>query len=265
MDRYIKLWDGIASEWRYAKEPKHFRIYVQCLLEAWHADAKEYKRGTFRTSKRILADKTGYSIKTIERVLSDLSSGEEPEITIKTNKGYSVGYTEITILNYDKYQGNTSHSPSNTSHSLSNTSVVPSNTSVVPSNASQGRTKEESIISKHNVYTPCVVEELFIDDLSRYPKPLNDFDIKIFNALGLDDKKLIANFASSMGKLWETHNGQKDVSKVTKLETVIKYHLQNPRYITSSDVTEKVLKIKYEKKFRTPTYQEMVASGKIKV
>ena len=184
MDRYIKLWDGITSDWRYSKSPKHGWVFINCLIEAWHADAKEYKRGTFRTSKRILADKTGYSIKTIERVLSDLSSGEEPEITIKTNKGYSVGYTEITILNYDKYQGNTSHSPSNTS-------VVPSNTSVVPSNASQVRTKEDSIISKHNVYTPCVVEELFIDDLSRYPKPLNDFDIKIFNALGLDDKKLI--------------------------------------------------------------------------
>jgi hypothetical protein len=252
--RFIKLWDGIASEWRYSNSPTHGWLFIHCLLEAWHADAKEFKRGTFRTSYPKLSKKTGIGRTKLIRLLKDLSSGDNPELIIKTGT-----YTQITILNYDKYQSQVVHDTNPTS---SPDEPYQSATRTVP--VRHANTKEEYRDKKH-VYAPRQVEELFVEELNMYPKPLNDFDIKRFNELGLDDKKIIANFASSMGKIWKTHNGEKNVGVTMKLETVINNYFNDPTYITSTDVVKKVLKIDYKKQNKMPTFKEMVASGKIKI
>ena len=251
--RFIKLWEGI-TDWRYAKSPYHTHLLMYCLLEAWYADAKEFKRGTFRTSIRKFSIKTGISSGKLVGLLKDLSSGDNPELLIT-----AIGYTEITILNYDKYQNTGVHKVVQ--------SVSPEDTECITTDNKVYHhvvTKEEYRDKKH-VYAPRQVEELFVEELKMYPKALNDFDIKTFNDLNLEDKKIIAKFASSMGKIWGEHRGEKDISKVTKLENVIKTYLSNEKFITSTDVVKQVLKIDYKKENRMPTYQEMVAAGKIKI
>jgi CTP-dependent riboflavin kinase len=58
------------------------------------------KRGSFRISLKHFAEKIGISYATMRRVIKDLVSTNEIEVTI-TNRD-----TIITVLNYEKYQGN---------------------------------------------------------------------------------------------------------------------------------------------------------------
>ena len=222
-------------------------------MDAWHADSKEFKRGTFRTSQDILAKQCGMSVRKLKSVLDDLSYGENPEISYKTKKGYVSGYTEITILNYNKYQSNTNVTESNTNVVQSNTTFVQSNTNVV-------RTKEEER-RIDNKREHVVTNSLFLERLNKYPKPLNDFDLKSFNNLNDLDKEKIANFASSMGKIWNEYKGEKpQVAMIKKIETVITYYLSNNNYIDGDNAIKNILNIRdYVKPKPSLTYEQELA------
>jgi hypothetical protein len=231
--RYIKLWDGIASDWRYSKSPYHMHLFIHCLLEAWHADAKEFKRGTFRSSYRKLEDQTGISRKKIIELLKDLSIGDNPEIIVETKKGYTVGYTEITVLNYDKYQSNVSDSTSKVYHSTSNvsnsTSKVSESTSKVShsaSNVSLGHPKEEEEKKEEEkqekqegvlISSPTDVGSSFEDLIQVYPgKITNGAEAKaIFNNLSSTDKQKCVTFANQLKNIWDK-NGNEEKRKYIK-------------------------------------------------
>jgi len=98
---WIKLhrsfWD-----WEWADDPKMVSLFLYCLLKTNHKD-KRYrgtvvKRGTFLTSRELLAQETGLSVRQIRTSLSKLKSTNE--LTIKSSRQGSV----VEVVNYDKYQ-----------------------------------------------------------------------------------------------------------------------------------------------------------------
>lgn len=98
---YIKL-DRAIENWRYKTKPNYVALWVELLLRANHS-AKKWndiviERGQFVTSYESLQKGTGLSLQQIRTIFNKL---KEEEITIKTTNKYSL----ITIVNYDKYQG----------------------------------------------------------------------------------------------------------------------------------------------------------------
>ena len=255
--RYIKLWDGIASEWRYSKSPLHLSLFVHCLLEAWHADAKEFKRGTFRTSYQELSDKTGISLSSIKRKLKDLASGDNPEIKLNTKKGYTTGYTEIIILNYDKYQSNSSEITSNSSQESSNRSQKPSNRSQESSNRSHVPTKEEEEKKEEKekkeervlISSSTDVGSSFEDLIQLYPKKYTHKSetIHLFNSLDLDEKKKCVSFAKDLQQIWEQNGDKEKYTFMKSCHTFVEQKLFNgkPSEVLPGGISTEIKELKY--------------------
>jgi hypothetical protein len=233
-------------DWEWYSDINTRLVFIHLLLEANWEDSSyrgdDIPMGYLVTGRDILAVKVGLSVQKIRTALNNLESTND--ITIKTSRKGTV----IQIVNYQKYQNLTNKQPE------TNQITSPEITTL-----KKLRNKET------HLYAPREVEELFLEELKMYPKALNDFDIKTFNNLNLDDKKIIAKFASSMGKIWNDHRGEKNINLVTKFENLIKMYLSNEKFITSTDAVKQVLKIEYKKENKMPTYQDMVAAGKIKI
>lgn len=103
MDGFIKIYRKI-KDWQHFQEPSVLLVWIDLLVSA------NFKRGYFQgisvpkgsliTSYRKLSEETGLSVNTIKVCISKLvCSGE---IAVKSAKGQ---FTQITINQYDKYQG----------------------------------------------------------------------------------------------------------------------------------------------------------------
>ena len=101
MDGWIKIHRQLL-EWEWYDDMKVFRLFIHCLLKANHADKKYkgqlVKRGTFLTSRDLLSNETGLTVKEVRTALGKLISTNELA-NAATRKG-----SVITVINYDKYQ-----------------------------------------------------------------------------------------------------------------------------------------------------------------
>ena len=96
------------KDWRWYKDRNVKDLFIHLLFEAnWKDDNFQdivIKRGSLTTGRKKLATDTGLSQQEIRTAITKLKSTNE--ITTKaTNK-----YTVITVVNYDKYQGNNNDS-----------------------------------------------------------------------------------------------------------------------------------------------------------
>ena len=105
MDGWIKIHRQLL-EWEWYDDMKVFRLFIHCLLKANHADKKYkgqlVKRGTFLTSRDLLSNETGLTVREVRTALGKLISTNELT-NVSTSKG-----SVITVINYDKYQNTTS-------------------------------------------------------------------------------------------------------------------------------------------------------------
>lgn len=98
---YISLFRSML-EWEWFKDSSTLHIFVYCLLKANHKD-KRYKgdvvkRGSFLTSRKLIAEETGLTERKVRTALEHLKVTNE--LTISTSpKG-----TVVSINNYDSYQ-----------------------------------------------------------------------------------------------------------------------------------------------------------------
>lgn len=102
---WIKLHRQILN-WEWYSDTNTFRLFLHLILTANYKDQKHQgkliKKGTLITGRDKLSIETGLSVREVRTCLERLKSTNE--IAIKT---YSKG-TEIQIVNYDKYQIETS-------------------------------------------------------------------------------------------------------------------------------------------------------------
>ena len=102
---WIKLHRQILN-WEWYSDTNTFRLFLHLILTANYKDQKHQgkliKKGTLITGRDKLSIETGLSVREVRTCLERLKSTNE--IAIKSNsKG-----TEIQVVNYDKYQIETS-------------------------------------------------------------------------------------------------------------------------------------------------------------
>lgn len=98
---YVSLFRSML-EWEWFKDSSTLHIFIYCLLKANHKDKKYkgdvVKRGSFLTSRKLIAEETGLTEQKVRTALNHLKSTNE--LTISTSsKG-----TIVSINNYDKFQ-----------------------------------------------------------------------------------------------------------------------------------------------------------------
>jgi hypothetical protein len=213
-------------------------LFIHCLLEAWHADAREFKRGTFRTSQNKLSEQTGIGRTKLTQLLKDLSTGDNPEIVIGTNKGYLVGYSEITILNYDKYQSNVRETTSNVRNTTSNVRHTASNVHDTASNVRHTDTKEEEEKNREKeekkeervlISSSTDVGSSFEELIEVYPKVSSHKveTLALFNNLDLDEKKKCVTFAKQLQRIWKQNAVQDKYAYMKSCHTFVENKLFN--------------------------------------
>src|SRR5262249_3070576 len=116
MSGWIKLHRQIQGSRIYPSKRRYtqFEAWIDLLLSANWEDSQirrgyqriDVKRGQVFTSRVALAQKWAWDRKSVLRFL--LSLHRDNMVDIKTSKGRDTGYTLLTILNYEKYQGDES-------------------------------------------------------------------------------------------------------------------------------------------------------------
>ena len=105
MEGFIFLHRKIFN-WEWYDDANTFRLFIHCLLRANHKEGKWrgilIKRGSFITSRSILAKELKIGVQSVRTSLNNLKSTHE--LTIETSSEYSI----ITIQNYNDYQKLTS-------------------------------------------------------------------------------------------------------------------------------------------------------------
>ena len=100
---YIYLWRAL-TEWEWYTDINVKVLFIHLLLKVNHKDKTwrgiEIKRGSFLTSREVLAFETGLSEMQVRTALKKLKNTNE--IEIKTTSQYSI----ITVNNYKLYQNN---------------------------------------------------------------------------------------------------------------------------------------------------------------
>ena len=95
--------------WEWFKDSSTLHVFIYCLLKANHKDQRYkgdvVKRGSFFTSRKIIAEETGLTEQSVRTALKHLKLTNE--LTISTSpKG-----TVISVNNYDEYQTATNPLP----------------------------------------------------------------------------------------------------------------------------------------------------------
>lgn len=98
---FFKLYRSMIN-WEWFKDSSTLHVFIYCLLKANHKDQRYkgdvVKRGSFFTSRKIIAEETGLTEQSVRTALKHLKSTNE--LTISTSpKG-----TVISVNNYDEYQ-----------------------------------------------------------------------------------------------------------------------------------------------------------------
>lgn len=98
---FFKLYRSMIN-WEWFKDSSTLHVFIYCLLKANHKDQRYkgdvVKRGSFFTSRKIIAEETGLTEQSVRTALKHLKLTNE--LTISTSpKG-----TVISVNNYDEYQ-----------------------------------------------------------------------------------------------------------------------------------------------------------------
>jgi hypothetical protein len=98
---YIQLFRSM-KQWGWYKEPLTCHLFIHCLLSANHKDNMYkgvlVKKGSFLTSRKLLAEETGLSERNVRTALTRLKSTNE--LTIEKNQKGTI----ITVNNFAMYQ-----------------------------------------------------------------------------------------------------------------------------------------------------------------
>jgi hypothetical protein len=101
-EEYLKIFRKMVF-WEWYTDVNTTKLFLHCLLMAnWRPGrwrGISYKRGQFFTSIGNLAKETGLSVREVRTALEHLESTNE--VTSKTTNRYTL----ITVLSFDKYQG----------------------------------------------------------------------------------------------------------------------------------------------------------------
>jgi len=111
-DGWIKLHRKICSHWLWREQRKFSRAeaWLDLLMQATHTERKQLRgarliilrRGEVLTTQKALAHVWNWHRETVGEFLKLLKRDEM--IDFKTSKGSDIGYTLITICNYERYQ-----------------------------------------------------------------------------------------------------------------------------------------------------------------
>jgi len=101
MSGWIKIHRQIL-DWEWYSDNNSFRVFMHLILTANHKEKRykgiELKAGSVITSRDILANQTGLTVRQVRTALNKLKMTNE--LTIKTNSQGTV----IEVVNYEKYQ-----------------------------------------------------------------------------------------------------------------------------------------------------------------
>ena len=177
---YIKLYRSIQGNFLWDKKPfDKPRAFIDLLLLANHTDntivingkTTVIKRGQYHTSRKKLADRWGWDVKTVDRFLGILKNAE-----MVTYTGDPFGIT-LTIENYSLYQGDgdsqkDSYRPTQRDNSRHTNNKVknennPLDTSLKVSNGSKKKETEPSKYVLRN--------DLWDDDPPKPQKPKSQY------------------------------------------------------------------------------------------
>ena len=93
-------------KWKWYKDPFVKAVFYHCILLANHEDGvwrkQEVKRGQLITSRETIAEDNGMSVQQVRTCLNKLASTND--LIVETTNHY----TKITVVNYEKYQANSS-------------------------------------------------------------------------------------------------------------------------------------------------------------
>lgn len=108
---YVKLWRMVMDDPMWTAEPfSRGQAWVDLIMMAYHSDGiarvrgvrVEVKRGQVAMSEQAMSTRWKWSRNKVRRFLSEISSKTEQKIEQQKNNVTTL----ITILNYEKYQGN---------------------------------------------------------------------------------------------------------------------------------------------------------------
>lgn len=101
MEGYIKLHRSLLK-WEWFSDDNVFRVFMYCLLNATYQDikfrGKKIKRGSFVTTVKNICLNTNLSTQNVRTALIKL------EITGEIKRKVTNKNTQITVVNWDKYQ-----------------------------------------------------------------------------------------------------------------------------------------------------------------
>lgn len=177
---WIKLHRKVLDCWIWQVKPyDKARAWVDLLLLTMHRDKKMVidnkpviiKRGSYFTSRGILADRWGWSIKKIDLYLKTLEEAEMVTTT-RTRQG-----TMITIVNYEQYQieGTTKDTTEDTTKSTTEME----NTQNKNTKNDKDRNKSSKNVSQKKVFYPNdeKLNQAFLDFMDmrkKIKKPMTD-------------------------------------------------------------------------------------------
>ncbi len=120
---WIKLHRKVVHSpmWR---NPNLWRLFEWCLLEAAHKPVTVYvgyievdlQPGQLLFGRRMAHRETGLTEQTVRTCMHVLTSGENPPLTMKSTKAYSI----VTIVNWDIYQNDNAASNPQVTHRPTN-------------------------------------------------------------------------------------------------------------------------------------------------
>lgn len=108
---YVKLWRGLMDDPMWLAEPfSRGQAWVDLITMAYHSDGiarvrgvrVDVKRGQVAMSEQAMSTRWKWSRNKVRRFLAEISSKTEQKIEQQKNNVTTL----ITILNYEKYQGN---------------------------------------------------------------------------------------------------------------------------------------------------------------
>lgn len=159
---WIKLYRQIQYNvfWPHNRPYTKLEAWLYLLLRANHADNRDFfdigpveiKRGQFITSEVKLAEKWKWDRGTVRRFLKILQNDEQMIIKTATSK-----YTVITIVNYEKYQSDTTGNTTGnaTAETTAETTVETTQTRI--KELKNVRSVSNSV---GNIFTPPTLEEV---------------------------------------------------------------------------------------------------------
>jgi hypothetical protein len=208
------------KDWRWYKDRNVKDLFIHLLFEAnWKDDNFRnilIKRGSLTTGRKKLADDTGLTQQEIRTAITKLKSTNE--ITTKaTNK-----YTVITVVNYNKYQGddNTSNQPINQ-----------------PSTKPTTTTKELKEVSTNNI----VVRVPYNQILKTWNETKELASIRL-----LTDKR-----KKKIKKVYDIDNGKtfkEIVTRAINSDFMVEQKLTNIDWMMNENNYAKILEGKYDNK-----------------